>query len=104
MQSVILFTELHMMKIKPQNIRIAFWVILGLAISFTSLALSRPQPATQNVTATPTILTESIVASAEAVEDVGSTDGIMLMAVIIVLIVIIPILLRRQAWSNGKRK
>jgi hypothetical protein len=93
-----------MMKITPQNIRIAFWVLLGLVISFASLALSHPQPATQEVTATPTILTDSIVASAEAVEDGGSTDGIMLMAVIIVLIVIIPILLRRQAWSNGKQK
>jgi Na+/H+ antiporter NhaC len=93
-----------MMKTIRQNIRIVFWVILGLAISFTSLALNRPLPTLQGATVTPTVLTGALVASDEVVEDVGSTDGIMLMAVIIVLIVIIPILLRRQAWSNGKRK
>ena len=92
------------MRTKSKNIRIAFWVMLGLAISFTSLALNRPSPTAQDATATPTPQTDTIVAAADAVEDVGSTDGIMLMAVVIVLIVIIPILLRRSAWSNGKRK
>ena len=99
-----LATSQETMKTNSKNIRIAFWVMLGLAISFTSLALNRPLPAAQEATATPTVQTDTIVAAAEAVEDVGSTDGIMLMAVVIVLIVIIPILLRRQAWSNGKRK
>jgi len=92
------------MKTKSKNIRIAFWIMLGIAIAFTILALNRPSPIAQEATATPTRQTDTIVAAAEAVEDVGSTDGIMLMAVVIVLIVIIPILLRRQAWSNGKRK
>ena len=92
------------MKTKTKNIRIAFWVLLGMAIAFTSLALNRPSPITQEATATPTVMAGSIEITTEAVEDVGSTDGIMLMAVVIVLIVIIPILLRRQAWSNGKRK
>ena len=92
------------METKPKNIRSAFWIMLGLAISFTSLAHNRPVPAAQEATATPTVSTDTIVAAAEAVEDVGSTDGIMLMAVVIVMIVIIPILLRRKAWSNGKQK
>ena len=92
------------MKMKSKNIRIAFWVMLGIAILFTGLALNRPSPTIQETTATPTILADTIVSTAEARGDVGSTDGIMLMAVVIVLIVIIPILLRRQAWSNGKRK
>ena len=92
------------MKTKSKNIRVAFWVMLGIAISFTSLALTRPLPTTQETTATPTILADTIASTAEAREDVGSTDGIMILAVVIVLIVIIPILLRRQTWSNGKRK
>ena len=92
------------MKTKSKNIRIAFWVLLGIAIAFTSLALNRPSPMAQEATATPTVIADSIDSAAEVVEDAGSTDGIMLMAVVIVLIVIIPILLRRQAWSNGKRK
>lgn len=92
------------MKTKSKNIRIAFWVLLGIAIAFTSLALNRTSPMAQEATATPTVMADSIDTAAEVVEDAGSTDGIMLMAVVIVLIVIIPILLRRQAWSNGKRK
>jgi len=92
------------MKTKSQNIRIAFWIMLGLAIAFTSLALNRPSSTAQEATATPTVIADSIDTAAEVVEDAGSTDGIMLMAVVIVLIVIIPILLRRQAWSNGKQK
>lgn len=90
------------MKIKSQTIRIAFWILLGVAISITSLALTRPLPG--EATATPTVLTDDIVSAAEAIEDAGSTDGIMLVAVVIVLIVIIPILLKRGSWSNGKRK
>jgi Na+/H+ antiporter NhaC len=92
------------MKLKSKNIRIAFWVMLGLVIAFTSLALNRPLPTVQGGTATPTMMADTIEAAAEVHEDVGSTDGIMLMAVVIVLIVIIPILLRRQAWAKGKAK
>jgi hypothetical protein len=104
MWGVILFNKPDTMKIKMKKVRIAFWVILGLGIALTSLALNRPAASFQDTTATPTLQSETIVATAEIVEDAGSTDGIMLMAVIIVLIVIVPILLRRQAWSNGKRK
>ena len=92
------------MKIKSQTIHIAFWVMLGIAISFTSLALTRPLPLAQDATATPTALTDTIVSVAEAQEEIGSTDGIMLVAVVIVLIIIIPILLRRGTWSNSKHK
>ena len=92
------------MKTKTKNIRIALWIMLGLVLSFIGLALNRPGPTIQEIPPTPTLQSGTIVAAAEAVEDVGSTDGIMLMAVVIVLIVIIPILLRRQVWSNGKGK
>jgi hypothetical protein len=36
----------------------------------------------------------------ENVSEIGSTDGIVLMGVIIVLIVVVPILLRRKSWSS----
>jgi len=104
MGGVILGTQPHTMKIKSKNIRIAFWIVLGLSITFTSLALSRPQPAIQDTNATPTVMADSISATAEARGNLGSTDGIMLMAVVIVLIIIVPILLRRQTWANGKQK
>jgi hypothetical protein len=92
------------MKTGSQTFRIAVWVMLGIAISLSSLALNHPLPLVQEATATPTVLTTTITATAEARSDAGSTDGIMLMAVVIVLIVVIPILLRWQAWSNGKGK
>jgi hypothetical protein len=92
------------MKTKLHTIRAAFWILLGVAVLFTSLALNRPSPTAQDATATSTIEIGTIVAKAEARDEAGSTDGIMLMAVVIVLIVIIPILIRRKAWSNGKQK
>ncbi len=36
----------------------------------------------------------------EAVSQAGSTDGIMLMGVVIVLIVLLPILFRRSTWTK----
>jgi FtsH-binding integral membrane protein len=92
------------MKIKLQIMRIAFLVMLGLAILFTSLALNRTPSVAQEATATPAIQVATTITAAEAQDDVGSTDGIMIMAVLIVLIVIIPILLKRQVWANGKDK
>jgi uncharacterized membrane protein YhaH (DUF805 family) len=94
------------MKIQSRTMRIAFWVMLGLAILFTSLALNRTPPVAQGTTATATIQAGTAVTTVDVKDrdDVGSTDGIMIVAVLIVLIVIIPILLKRQVWANGKRK
>ncbi|MBN1453186.1 MAG: hypothetical protein JW963_19385 [Anaerolineales bacterium] len=98
-------SNIAIMKTGSQTFRIALWGLLGIAISLSSLALTRPLPLVQEATATPTVLiTTTIIATAEARPDVGSTDGIMLMAVVIVLIVILPILLRHKDWSNGRRK
>jgi hypothetical protein len=91
------------MKIKIQTIRVSFWIILGIAILLTNLALSRTSGMLQESTATPAIQADTVVATEEARNEAGSTNWIMLMAVVIVLIVIIPILLKRQAWENGKR-
>ena len=78
--------------------------MLGVAIAFTSLGLNRLSPIAQEATATPSLESETVVATVEAVDHVGSTDRIMIVAVVIVLIIIIPILLKREVWSNGKRK
>ena len=89
---------------KSQSVRVAFWIFLGIAILVSGLALNRPLPAAQNGAAAPDLQAGTIVATAEAVEDLGSTDEIMLVAALIVLIIITPILIRRKAWSNGKGK
>ena len=92
------------MKMKSQTIRITLWILLGTIIAFASLALNRPAPMVQEGTATPTELADTINAKAEPRNEAGSTDGIMLTAIVIVMIVIIPILIRRKAWSNGRGK
>ena len=97
--------NIAIMKTGSQTFRIAIWVMLGIAISLSSLALTHPLSLVQETTAAPTALTTTAVTvTAEARSDVGSTDGIMLMAVVIVLIVIIPILLSWRTWSNRKGK
>jgi hypothetical protein len=92
------------MKTKVQTARVSFWILLGIAVLAANLALNRTSPTAQEATATTTIQTGTIVAATGTQTEAGSTDGIMFVAVVIVLIVIIPILLKRRAWENGKRK
>jgi Na+/H+ antiporter NhaC len=92
------------MRIKPQTMRIAFWVMLGLTIALISMALNNSSPSAQDATSTTPAQTGTLVATEDVREEAGATDGIMIVAVVIVLIIIIPILLKRQAWSNGKQK
>jgi len=91
------------MKTKMHTVRVTLWAMLGIAILLINLALDRTLPMTQESTAIPATQTGTIVAATGAQDGVGSTDGIMIMAVVIVLVVIIPILLKRRAWENGKR-
>ena len=100
----ILCTQPNTMEIKSQTIRIVFWVLLGIVILANSLALNRPLPLAQDMTVTPTAQIGTRNATGEARGDVGSTDEIMILAMVIVLIIIIPILLRRKAWSNGRSR
>jgi hypothetical protein len=91
------------MKTKVQITRVFFWIILGIAVLLTNLALNIISPTIQEGTATTPTQTDTIATPAGAQEEAGSTDGLMIMAVLIVLIVIIPILLKRRAWENGKK-
>ena len=91
------------MRLAPKHFRIAFWVMLGVAITLTSLAFHRPVSMAQESDA-PAMQTEATATASEKSEVVGSTDGIMLMAAAIVLIILIPILIRRKAWANEKPK
>ncbi len=88
----------------PQIVRITFWVLLGIAILVSSLAINNPSPRSQDGTVTPDTQISTVTADVETLSEEGSTDGLMIVAVVIVLIVIVPILLKRQVWENGKRK
>ena len=91
------------MKTKMHTVRVTFWVMLGIAILLTNLALNRRSPTAQQSTAALAIQTSTIAVETGTQNEAGSTDEIMIVAVIIVLIVIIPILLKRRTWENGKR-
>lgn len=92
------------MKTNLYTVRITLWAVLGVAVLLITLAFDRTAPTAPQSTAIPSTATGTTSAEAETQDEVGSTDGIMIMAVLIVLIVIIPILLRRRAWLNGIRK
>lgn len=78
-------------------------IILALAITATNTIASRADVAAGSVsqgglaaqyqipTPTPT---------GEAISHPGSTDGIMLMGIIIVIIVLLPIIFRRGTWTK----
>jgi len=90
------------MKINPR----AFGVIAFLLLAIFSILIvstinhytaARGNPASGALylqIATPTEV-------AEDASEIGSTDGIVLMGVIIVLIVTVPILLQRKHWQSG---
>jgi hypothetical protein len=79
---------------------------LGLVLAWFSAALtysSSAQPAIEgNVSATAVFLpsTPTTTPQPQDASEIGSTDGIIAMGVIISLIVIIPILLRRKSWME----
>ena len=70
---------------------------LGLLLAVTSAAIGQPVIiGTHLNTAGLTQPTSTPVPASE----VGSTDGLVLLSIIIVLIVIVPILARRKSWSS----
>jgi hypothetical protein len=83
-------------------IRPAIIILISLALALMSVAATRmmlPSAGTHlsaalffQTTPTPTPVDRS---------EVGSTDGIVVMGFIIVTIVLLPILIRKKAWSHS---
>jgi hypothetical protein len=78
-------------------LRPAAWLGLGLLLAVTSAALGQP-------VITGTHLNAAGLAQPTATpvpaSEVGSTDGLVMLSIIIVLIVVVPILMRRKTWSS----
>jgi membrane protein YdbS with pleckstrin-like domain len=70
-------------------------ILIGstLALASSAINLSEPVGQVATVTATPTL-----ASAAKNVSEAGSTNGIVIMASIIVVIVIIPIFWKRRQW------
>ena len=97
--------SLNFMLIKSKIVRIIFWILVGVILTTSSLALRDSENVGQESTGTPTAVTPPATnPTPGARQELGSTDEIVLITSVIVLIIAIPILLRRQVWLNGKRK
>jgi hypothetical protein len=71
----------------------------GLLLALTASSFT-PFPA-HGLSGTATAnLTPTTIASVDSTSQAGSTDGITLMGVIIVLIVVLPVLFRRSTWKK----
>jgi len=75
----------------------------GLILALISAALSHTmQPVESgNLSAAAFFLQATTTPQPEGVSEIGSTDGIVVMGGVIVLIVIIPIILRRKHWMQS---
>jgi hypothetical protein len=76
---------------------------LGLILSwFSPEVIDSGLPALEaNFSAATFFLQTTPTPQPEGVSKIGSTDGIVTMGILIVLIVIIPIFLRRKAWMEN---
>jgi hypothetical protein len=75
-------------------------ICLSLALLSTGLTYSSRPVMQAEPSATASIPPVTTTPQPEGVSEIGSTDGIVAMGAIIVLIVITPILLRRKQWMR----
>jgi hypothetical protein len=79
-------------------LRPAALIGIGLLLALASAAISGPISGSSSLASA--ALGGSPTPVPPAVSQVGSTDGITLVSIVIVLIVIIPIMARRKSWEN----
>ncbi len=88
------------MKILSKASRPFFFIIAGIVLAFISAALGSPTLALQALTPTPLPTTLPADLTPPPDTRIGSTDGILLAAILIVLVIIIPILWHRHLWMH----
>ena len=88
---------IHTMK-KLVRPALVFGICLSLALLSEALTYSFPPAIQQSLTATVSPLQPTTTPQPQDVSEIGSTDGIVAMVGIIVLIIIVPIILRRKDW------
>lgn len=79
-------------------------ICLSLALLSTGLTYSSRPVMQAEPSATAPIPSVTTTPQPEGVSEIGSTDGIVAMGGIIVLIVITPILLRRKQWMRPAQR
>ena len=71
-------------------------LFIALVIALVFSAFNQPNASAQNLGAAPVSLQTTPTPAAEGVSEIGSTDGIFIMGVVIILIVITPVLFHRN--------
>jgi hypothetical protein len=88
-----------------RTIRHLITITLGFVLALASAALSYSTPPAMQGTfggAGAFFLQSTTTPPAQDLTEIGSTDGIVFMSFVIVLIIIIPILLRRKSWMENR--
>jgi len=83
-------------------VRLSILIGIGLMLLFFSAALSSltPTPAQMNFRSAALYQPPTTTPQVEDVSEVGSTDEIIVLGGIIILIVIVPIFLYRKSWMH----
>jgi hypothetical protein len=87
------------MRTRARALRPIAVIGIGLLLALMSAAVSQPSMAREEP-ASLLVVQATHTPAAQGASEIGSTDGIMLMSVVIVLIVIVPILVRRKIWMR----
>ena len=78
-------------------------ITLGFVLALTSAALSySTPPAMQGTFGGAFFMQSTTTPPPQDLSEIGSTDGIVFMSFVIVLIIITPILLRRKSWMENR--
>ena len=82
-------------------VRLSIIIGIGLVLLFSAaLSSLTPAPSPMNFRSAALYQSPTVTPQVEDVSEIGSTDEIMVLGGIIVLIVIVPIFLYRKSWMH----
>jgi hypothetical protein len=87
-----------------RTLRPIFMIGLGLSLALLSSALTYSTPPAMEGAfgGSAFFMQTTSTPPAQDLSEIGSTDGIVIMGVMIALIIIVPILLRRHSWLEDR--
>jgi len=88
------------MKTSSRSNNIGLWILAGVVIIMTAIALTIPMSPAQNRSAAGAMV-GTVSSTPQPDSEVGSTDGIVMLAALIALIITIPIILHWKDWIRN---
>jgi len=89
------------MKIMPIAFRLFLLILTGIVLALIGAALNPPAHVMQTLTPTPAPTTLAETPTPSPASAVGTTDRIVVLAVVLVLIVFAPIFWRWRSWMRS---